>query len=207
MVFRNGAHPMPDAPAAGEAILFLGTWLSRKGTAVLAEAARRVHTRGMRPHWVLGGVGVEKERVLREWPPELHEHTEIVPHFAGREEAGLFARCSLFVLPSFFEGQPLSLLQAMAAGRCCLASACCGQRDLIRHRHSGLLHTPGDAAGLAAQLEECLRDSALRARLGAAARETVRTRAWPQVAGEVVSFVEAMAGLSDAGLAARGKQR
>lgn len=197
LVFRNGVDPVADAPSIDEAqrqtILFLGSWLRRKGTDTLAQAAILLHRRGLRLRWVLGGIGVDAEEALRSWPRELHADTELVPKFAPHEEAALIQRCGVFVLPSRFEGQPLSLLQAMAAARCCLASATCGQLDLIRHRENGLLHEPGNAAELAQQIEECVSNPELASTLGARARESVRDRSWSAVSDEVVSFVEAKA--------------
>lgn len=195
MVFRNGVNPVPDSvpPTVEQCrkILFLGSWLRRKGIDVLAEAAALVGRKVPGLCWVLGGVGVEPETVLREWPRELHPATEIVPKFAPTEEVTLIQRCGLYVLPSWFEGQPLSLLQAMAGARCCLASATCGQLDLIRHGENGLLHAPGNAAELAAQIERCVTDPALATTLGAKAHESVRDRSWNVVAEGVADFVEA----------------
>lgn len=197
MVFRNGVNPVvdpgPPTEAESRTILFLGSWLPRKGIDTLAAAAARLHRRVPGVRWVLGGTGAETGEVLRAWPRELQGGTEIVPKFAPHEEAALIQRCGLFVLPSRFEGQPLSLLQAMAGARCCLVSATCGQLNLIRHRENGLLHAPGDAAALAEQIEECVNDRALAAALGAAARESVRDRSWSAVAEEVVAFVAAIA--------------
>jgi len=194
-VFRNGVNPVADSAPPAEAqrrtILFLGSWLRRKGTDTLAAAAALLHGRVPGLRWVLGGTGVEAAEVLRAWPREWHAATEIVPKFPPQEEAALIQRCGIYVLPSRFEGQPLSLLQAMAGGRCCLASATCGQLDLIQHGENGLLHPPGDAALLAQQIEECVNHPELAAALGAKARASVQDRAWRAVSGEVVAFVEA----------------
>ncbi len=194
LVFRNGVNPATAASVQGPiTLLFLGTWLKRKGVDVLAAAAKLVQERGLTVRWVLGGVGEEPATVLEMWPRELHACTEIIQKFDPREEAGIIARCGIYILPSYFEGQPLTLLQAMAGGRCCLASATCGQRDLIRHRANGLLHPPGDAVALAAQIEECLQNPALIATLGSAAQQSVKDRAWRDVSEEVVTFIEKVA--------------
>lgn len=195
LVFRNGVNPTSeDGSAAREqnpaTLLFLGTWLKRKGVDVLAAAAKLVQQRGFAVRWILGGVGVEASTVLGMWPRELHASTEVIQKFDPREEAGIIARSGIYILPSYFEGQPLTLLQAMAGGRCCLASATCGQRDLIRHRANGMLHQPGDAVALAAQIEECLQNPALIAGLGSAAQQSVKDRAWRAVSEEVVTFIE-----------------
>jgi glycosyltransferase involved in cell wall biosynthesis len=192
-LFQNGVDPLPAAPRAitdaPPTVFFLGSWLARKGTATLVTAADLLRRRGVAARFLLAGTGVEEAEVLAAWPAELRGSVAVLPSFPAADEAALFAAADLFVLPSFFEGQPLALLQAMAAGRCCLVSDIAGHRDLIGHRRSGLLHPAGDALELADQMAECLANPALRDDLGSAARSLVAGRAWSVVAGEVVDFI------------------
>jgi glycosyltransferase involved in cell wall biosynthesis len=78
-----------------------------------------------------------------------------------------------FVLPSFTEGHPKALIEAMAAGVACVASDCPGNRALVADGDTGLLFDPLDAAGLAARLERVLGDEALAGALGRRGREVV----------------------------------
>lgn len=194
LLFRNGVDPSPAAPReaadASSTVLFLGSWLARKGTATLVKAADLLRRRGIAARFLLAGTGAGEAQVLAAWPAKLHDSVRVLPSFPAATEAALYASADLFVLPSFFEGQPLSLLQAMAAGCCCLASDISGNRDLIRHRHTGLLHAVGDAEELANQMAECLASPALRDSLGNAARSIVAGREWNVVAGEVADFIE-----------------
>lgn len=195
-VFRNGVYrvnadrrPNPDAPCR---ILFLGSWLSRKGTETLARAAAILQRRGVKHEWLLAGTGRDRNSTLANWPSALIDSTIVVPRFAADQEGELFAGSSIFVLPSFFEGQPLALLEAMAWGRCCIASDCCGQRDLIKDRHTGLLHPPGDAETLARLIQECVENADLRSELGRNAARSVEDRTWDAVSDEVVSYIESV---------------
>jgi glycosyltransferase involved in cell wall biosynthesis len=88
----------------------------------------------------------------------------------------LLAEADVFVLSTRSEGAPLSVLEAMAAGLPVVASAAGGVPEIVADRATGLLVPPGDAAGLAAALEQVLADASLRRRLGAAGRERVRER-------------------------------
>jgi glycosyltransferase involved in cell wall biosynthesis len=193
-LFRNGIEPLPASPRvaadAPPTVLFLGSWLARKGTATLVRTAHLLRQRGVAVRFLLAGTGVEEAVVLAGWPAELRGSVRVLPSFPAGGEAALYAAADLFVLPSYFEGQPLALLQAMAAGCCCLASDIAGNRDLITHRRNGLLHAAGDAGELAGQLAECLASPALRDELGAAARGSVAGRTWSVVAGEVADFIE-----------------
>ena len=86
----------------------------------------------------------------------------------------LVQAADVFVLPSLWEGLPLVLLEAMAAGVCCVGSDIAGIRDLLRDDDDGLLVAPDDPAALADALARCCADPALRRRLGDAGRELVR---------------------------------
>ena len=88
----------------------------------------------------------------------------------------LLANCDLFVLPSLFEGLPLSVLEAMAAGKPVIASAIGGTDEAVVHGETGVLVPPGDAEALAAAIRLVLSDTDLAQRLGAAGAARVRER-------------------------------
>ena len=194
MVFRNGIHPLSlteqAQPQDQVTIGFLASWLERKGIYTLMEAATILNQQGLSVRWLLAGTGGDRTTILNTWPKPLRSSVEVIPHFTRSEEAEILKRMNIFVLPSFFEGQPLSLLQAMAAGRCCITTNCCGQRDLIQHRHNGLLYDPGNAPTLAHLLAECINDVTLRHQLGRQAKESVSDRPWSNVSHEVVDWIE-----------------
>ncbi len=200
-VFRNGVYPLQlnelDQPSDRLTISFLATWLVRKGTKTLIDAAQRLYNKGFTFHWLLAGTGGDRDTILQEWPPELRGSVEVIPHFPRHAESDILARSNIFVLPSFFEGQPLSLLQAMESGRCCITTNCCGQRDLIQHGENGLLHELGDAEKLAILIEQCATDLEFRLQLGRNAKRFVRDRHWPVVAAEVVDRLEAQLQLGE----------
>ena len=95
----------------------------------------------------------------------------------------LYSACDVFALPSLQDNFPNTLAEAMACGLPAVGSDTGGIPDLIRHGETGLLAAPGNAAQLAQQLERLLRDAALRARLGAAARLAVETACDERAAG------------------------
>ena len=190
-LFQNGVYPLALARSGDpETILFMGTWITRKGIRTLVAAAELLRRQGLAPRFLLAGTGLGAPEVLADWPEELRASVQVIPRFTLEAELSLYAPAGLFVLPSFFEGQPLALLQAMAAGCCCIASDVAGSRDLIVHRETGLLHPPGDAGQLAACIAEALGDPALRQRLGDSARRAVADRTWQAAARDVVDFVE-----------------
>jgi glycosyltransferase involved in cell wall biosynthesis len=88
----------------------------------------------------------------------------------------LLASCDLFVLPSLFEGHPLSILEAMAAGRPVIATAIGGTDEAVIHRQTGILIPPADSVALASAITAVLTDPVLARRLGEAGRARVRRK-------------------------------
>jgi glycosyltransferase involved in cell wall biosynthesis len=95
------------------------------------------------------------------------------------EKRSVMNRAALLALPSYAEGLPMSLLEAMAAGLPVVATDVGGIPDVVTDGVNGFLHRPGDTATLERLLRRLMHDPQLRTRLGAAARETVRLRFSP----------------------------
>ena len=97
--------------------------------------------------------------------------------FAGyRSQADVreyLRRSDVFVLPSFAEGVPVVLMEAMAAGVPVVTTRIAGVSELVEDGVSGYLVPPSDSAPLARAIAALLDDPALRARFGAAGRATV----------------------------------
>ena len=86
------------------------------------------------------------------------------------------AALDVVALSSLNEGSPVSLIEAMAAGRAVLATAVGGVPDVIRTDETGVLVPPRDPAALARAMVRLLRDVSLRERLGLAAAASVHPR-------------------------------
>ena len=91
--------------------------------------------------------------------------------FTSREELqAIMLETDIFVLPSILEGQPLSLVEAMAFGRPIVATTVGGIPELIHEGENGFLCEPGDSARLAEQIMKLIENPSLRVRMGHAAR-------------------------------------
>lgn len=190
-IFQNGVNPSRlDAqhePSGTPTVLFYGSWLERKGKSVLVRAAQNIAHSGIPVRWLLVGTGGSRESVLRDWPEFMHGSVEIIPNVPALEDDSIYARAHVFVMPSFFEGQPLTLLQAMESGRCVITTRCCGQRDIIRNGENGFLIEPGDADELAVQITASLGNTNLRRSAGIRAKEDMKNRSWDRVSDEVTN--------------------
>ena len=87
-----------------------------------------------------------------------------------RDVPQLLARCDVFVLPSLYEGLPVSVIEAMAAGKPVIATRVGGIEEAVKDRITGLLVPPADGTALAEALQCLLADRRLAQALGAQAR-------------------------------------
>ena len=89
------------------------------------------------------------------------------------EVVGAMADADVFVLPSFAEGVPVVLMEAMAAGRPVITTQIAGIPELVEDRGSGRLVPAGDSSALASAIAETLQNTDLRREMGAAGRAKV----------------------------------
>ena len=167
--FRPG-----DAPRASHQILCVAALSRRKGHAVLLEALAHLRHRLPDAELVLAGDGPERAFL------EGHAHTlglDGAVRFVGAVDhdrvADLGARAAVFCLPSFAEGVPTVLMEAMAMELPVVATNVMGVPELVDHERTGLLVPPARADLLAGALERLLIDPDLRRAMGRAGRRRV----------------------------------
>jgi glycosyltransferase involved in cell wall biosynthesis len=121
-------------------------------------------------------------------------------HFLGarRDLGNVMAAIDVFVMPSLWEGLPLSMVLAMGAGLPVVATRVAGIPEVVRDGETGLLVPPNDSAALGEALARIVSDRALAARLGVAARAFVEPRFGAD------GYVRSITGLYDRLLAAKG---
>jgi len=98
--------------------------------------------------------------------------------FLGRRNdvPSVLVSCDLFVLPSWAEGLPNSVLEAMAAGLPVVATRVGGIPEVIEDGVSGLLVAPRDSHALAIAILQVLKNERLAKQLGRSAKERVYTQ-------------------------------
>lgn len=105
----------------------------------------------------------------------VHRVGDRVLFLGHRENVGELLQASdLFVLNSKSEGMSNALLEALAAGLPCIATAVGGNPELVRPEENGVLVPPRDVAPLARELERLLRDADVRRRFGERSLEIAR---------------------------------
>ena len=154
-------------------VLAVGRLAEQKDFGTLIDAARQWPDLDPAPLVTIAGAGPLAETLAARAQPPGGAVRLLGPR---PDVPALLAAASVFVLPSQWEGQPLILQEALAAGCAFVASRTGGIPDLTGE-DAALLVPPGDVDALAAAIRRVLTDGALAQRLAAAARE--RARALP----------------------------
>ena len=165
-------------PGAGERrpehALFVGRLAPEKGIRTFLEAAAR--TPDVRCRVVGDGpLASEVERAVQQHPNLTWLG------WCGRERIEQeLAGATCLVFPSqWYEGMPMTMLEAMAMGVPVAASRCGAMAEIVAHGRNGLLSAPGDAGELADVIRTLGSDSQLQRRLGHAARQDYEARYTP----------------------------
>jgi glycosyltransferase involved in cell wall biosynthesis len=156
---------------AGPVALTVARLDKQKGLPYLLEAAAEV--RDVR--FAIAGDGDQRERLLAHAKAlGVDRRVRFLGHRA--DVAELLAVSDVFVLPSLFEGLPVSVLEAMAAGRPVVATDIPGTREAVEHGISGLLVPPANPGALASAIRAVTRDPTLADRLAKGGAQRVRAR-------------------------------
>jgi len=162
-------------------MLYVGTLSQRKGLPDLIAALELIRVAGHN-NWqldIVGGsaeVGAAEGQLIRSNVAAAGLTESLLGPLDADAVRARLSSADIFVLPSYLEGQPLAVLEAMAAGLAVVATNVGANPDVIRDGVDGLLVEPGDVGGLADALTRLLTDPPLRSQLGAAARARVEER-------------------------------
>lgn len=159
-------------------ILFVGRLHPSKGLDTLLRSFELLSREFPELSLVLVGDGPDESR-LRSLAYQLGIQERI--RFMGRvtdlsKLADLYSRCSVFVLPSWFESFGIVILEALASSKPVVASDIPGPRDIIRNGTNGLLFRTGDHMDLMRKLTAILTDATLALKLGRMGKSDAETQ-------------------------------
>lgn len=150
-------------------ILFLGWIIKAKGVYDIVDAIPSVLSEFPDVVFTFAGnkeVDVLKDLLLHRG---LEQSTEVLGWVGGQQKIDLLRTSWILALPSYTEGMPNVILEAMASRLPIVTTAVGGIPDVLENERTALFVAPGDAAGIAAALKRMLRESELRSSIASAA--------------------------------------
>ena len=155
-------------------VLFLGWIETNKGIHEIIKAANILRNENIL--WILGGKGRDFEKVVKEVDQlGLTEKVHLKGWLIGDKKDKAFADADIFILPSYREGMPNSLLEAMQNKMAVVASSVGGIPDVIKDGINGLLINPGKVEELVNSVLLLASDGKLREKFGKKAEETIQS--------------------------------
>jgi glycosyltransferase involved in cell wall biosynthesis len=173
---RNGSAPTVrkelGLPQDSRLLTLVATLKHQKGHRVLLEALVPVFKQHPDLHVLLVGDGDLRAEIMEQvnrfdMAANVHllGNRSDVPH--------LLSASDYFVLPSLWEGLPMALIEAMAAGLPVIATRVSGTQQVMIADQTGILVEPGDPEGLRGAILECLKDSERSRQMGMAGKKRV----------------------------------
>jgi glycosyltransferase involved in cell wall biosynthesis len=181
-VVYNGVDPElfspgPETPSEPSLVLSVGNLIPTKGHELLIRSAAALAVEF--PALVLEIIGDGPERAhLENLAQELKiaDRVQFLGRRSRHEVAAAMRRCTVFALPSRYEGMGCVYLEAMAVGKPVIGCREQGIAEVIRQGSNGFLVGPDNEKELTLALGMLLRDETRRRNLGAAARDTILER-------------------------------
>lgn len=190
-------------------LLFLGAIIEKKGVFDLLQAMAALREDYPRLRLVLAGTGAAQARVKeRARALGISEQVELPGWADAPARDVLLAEADVFVLPSYYEGLPMSMLEAMAAGLPVIVGDVGGIPEVIEHGVDGLLVAPGAVPALVRAIDKLLANPALRYSMGRAAQRKVEScYTFERVMERIDGMYREIMGISPTVLTTKIKQR
>jgi len=163
-------------PESGGTVLFLGAFGKRKGVYDLLEGIPAVAAERPEVVFEMGGDQEVAEVAGLIEKGGVERNVKMLGWVTGTDKLAAFTRAHIYVLPSYHEGLPIGVLEAMAAGLPVVTTPVGGIPEVVKDGVNGIIITPGDVRALSSALLRLLGDPALRKRMSDANVELARSR-------------------------------
>ena len=155
-------------------LLYAGRVSKEKKLDLFAAVVRRLREEGLPVRGLVVGHGPYSAEFAAQFPEGI-----FTGYLSGEELAAAYASADIFVFPSTTDTFGNVILEAQACGLPCVVSDQGGPRDLVEDGVDGFVTRGGDLASLCSAVRKLCADAALRGRMGAASRNRVADRSWP----------------------------
>ncbi|MEO7673048.1 MAG: glycosyltransferase family 4 protein [Pyrinomonadaceae bacterium] len=160
----------------GRTIIFLGRLHESKGLREIVQICKRLLEQGADFRFTCYGTGPEQEKFTSDMTAVLGDKFHFGGVVTGAEKWRALRNADIFLLPSRYEGLPIALLEAMAAGCVPVISATGSVSTVVDDGVNGFLIEPDAISDIAEKVSHLLTDHGDLKRMSENARATVRTR-------------------------------
>jgi glycosyltransferase involved in cell wall biosynthesis len=167
-------------------LLFVGSWIERKGILDLVPAVEKALKTHPDAHLTVAGCNCPAEVVFSAFSESIRKQVRVIPHISDLQSlTQVYAQHAIMLIPSYFEGHPLVMVEAAAMGLAIITTPVCGMLDFITDDVSGKFTPVGNSVALASNLNNLLANPDHVKRLGLAAREVAAAHSWESAAQKI----------------------
>jgi glycosyltransferase involved in cell wall biosynthesis len=183
-------------------VLFVGGLGHRKGVYDILKAVPLVGQTWPSVHFIFAG----KEEAKGEWVEiekvylenNLANYVQFLGYVTGQAKLDLYLKATVFILPSYGENLPYSVLEAMATGLPVITTPVGAIPEIVEEGCNGFLIQPGDYQALAKRISTVLGDQALQAAMSNANKEKIKKEYLPEVSmSRLDSIYRDLLGIAD----------
>lgn len=171
---RNYEQPI------GLKLLFLGRISEQKGIEYIYLALQSLKSRGVSFTFTIAGKGEEEELYVPKFRELLGENFEFKGVVSGQEKVNLLKESNVFLLPSFFEGLPMALLESMSFGLVPITTNVGSINNLVKNEFNGIFVEKYSATDIEMAIEKIHTDTNYMALLSRNARQHIFDNYNPQ---------------------------
>lgn len=180
-----------DFAAREKMVFFIGSLGTRKGVHDALRAVPLIKAEMPEMEFVFGGkveLGHEKEMIEELCRKATEEHGVQFPGLiTGDTKLHYFKTASIFILPSYNENLPVSILEAMAMGLPVVSTPIAGVPEMMQDGINGFLIEPGDHEALADRIIKLMQDDDLRREIGERNVKNIQKNFHPRIFAQNVS--------------------
>jgi len=147
-------------------VLFVGSDWKRKGVLDIITAAKKVIREVKEVKFLIAGEddNLDLDKIIKE--NKLTNNILLLGNIIGKVKEQTFLKASVYILPSYNENLPITLLEAMSYGIPTISCNVGGIPEIVDNNKTGFIINPGDHMALAEKIITLLNDSNMRKRLG-----------------------------------------
>ena len=162
----------------------------KKGLLELIKSAKEIAKNYPNINYLIAGTGPLLNDLLRLVKNEgLHRQFKFFGHLNQTTLRYLYRKSAALILPSYYEGFPNVVLEAMSCGLPTIATNVGGIPEIIQHKKNGLLIPPRNSTAITNALENILTDEPLRLEMGKNARyDAEKKYSWDHISNKYLSI-------------------
>ena len=172
-IIENTVH-IPEKKAVWQdnlSFLFLGVLIKRKGVYDLLNAIKKVKAEIGDAEFIIAGTGSEMEKLKKQAEQlQIEDIVKFIGWVDGAKKKQLLEECQVMVLPSYNEGLPIAVLEAISYGMPVISTFVGDIPSAVHHGKNGFLISPGNTEALAENIKTLAQNPSLYASMSRSSR-------------------------------------